>query len=159
MFDRKISADETVSLLDMSGQDDLKAAVSSGLLSADGSGNELEFRVMDLIVYRLALTMTGLGVPAGKAGKYAEAVLDAELPERDGGLSEWVDDEAQELICLISDNQLSRIFLRNKEDRREVEVGAFKPVLFPNTKCEINVFRVIRPVVYQVRKLFKVRRP
>ena len=64
-----------------------------------------------------------------------------------------MENEEQELFCLIEDGQLTRIFLRGKEDPREVDVGAVKPVLFPVTRCEINVFRVIRPVIYKARQM------
>ena len=73
--------------------------------------------------------------------------------DHDKNALEWIENESQELFCLIADDQLTRIFLRNKEDSKEVDIGAVRPVLFPIITCEINVFRVIRPVVYRARHL------
>ncbi len=94
-----------------------------------------------------------VGVDSPKAATYAEAILGTRLQAHDKNVVDWIENEAQELFCFIADNQLARIFLRNKDDSKEVDVGAIKPVLFPTTKCEINVFRVIRPVVYRTRQL------
>jgi hypothetical protein len=48
---------------------------------------------------------------------------------------------------------LSRIFLRGIDDNREIDVGAEKPVLFPVSKCELNVSRTIRPMITRAQQL------
>ncbi len=111
------------------------------------------FAVADVVIMRLAEVIRHLGVEGAKATRYAEAVLGPRLRAHDENVIDWIENEAQELFCLISDGQLSRIYLRNKEDFKEFDVGAVRPVLLPTTRCEINVFRVIRPVVYRVRQL------
>ena len=46
---------------------------------------------------------------------------------------------------------VSRIF----DDQKERELGAVKPVLLPTTRCEINVFRAVRPILYRAQRLQK----
>jgi hypothetical protein len=108
-----------------------------------------------VVVWKLAQAMERIGVPPEKSVRYADAVLGSRLSAHEENALDWIENEAQELFCLICDNELARIFLRNKEDGKEVDVGAVKPMLFPTTRCEINVFRVIRPVVYKARQLTK----
>ena len=96
---------------------------------------------------RLAQIIESLGVDRAKALRYSEAVLAQRLSTHDKNALDWVENETQELFCLISDGQLARIFLRNKEDSKEMDVGAVKPVLLPITRSEVNVFRAIRPVL------------
>ena len=85
--------------------------------------------------------------------RYSEAVLGSRLQERGRHALEWLENESEELFCLLEDNQLARIFIRSKDDSKEVDIGAVKPVLFPTIRCEVNVFRVIRPVIYRARRL------
>ncbi len=114
----------------------------------------MKFKVGDLTIFKLAQVITHTGVDPDKAVRYAEAILGTRMPEDYQNIIEWIENEKQELFCFIADAQLSRIFLRNKEDAKELDVGAVKPVLLPTTRCEINVFRVIRPVIYRARQLF-----
>lgn len=155
MFSRMVSREDATYLLDLEGPERIAEAVAQGRLKPIKKGPRGErFSVGDIVLYRLADVMLDLGVQPEKAERYAQAVLGPRLEENDPSPLEWVENETQELFCLIADGQLARIFLRSKDDAREVEVGAVKPVLFPSTRCEINVFRVIRPVIYRARQLF-----
>ncbi len=154
MLDRRISAEVAVHLLDLASKDELDEAVSRGELGADETqAKGKRFRLGDILSYELAKSIRKVGVSPEKSAKYAEAVLRTKLFSQDESFLEWMDDESQELICQIADNQLARVFVRNKEDDKEVDLAAVKPVLLPTTKCEINVFRVIGPLVYRARKL------
>ncbi len=156
MLDKRISAQDALFLLDKESKDDLVEAVARAELKCEADTcDEESFRVGDIVVYKLARVMQGLGVDREKAFVYADAVLGARLPAHRGHLLDWIENETQELFCLIADNELARIFLRDKEDLKETDVGAVKPVLFPTTKCEVNVFRVIRPVLYKARRLLR----
>lgn len=154
MFSRLVSRDDAAYLLDLEDMTQLDQALVSGDLQPAKSGPRGDrVRVGDVVMFKLAQVMRGLGVESEKSVRYAEAVLGSRLVAHDANLMEWVENETQDLFCLIADGQLARIFLRNKDDFRELEVGAVKPVLFPSTRCEINVFRVIRPVIYRARQL------
>jgi hypothetical protein len=156
MFRRIVTDEEAIYLLDMRSKDELDAAVAAGQLKvAEHGPHGREFVVADIVLCKLAHVIAGLGVERGKSSKYAEAVLGSRLSEHETDGLDWVENDPQELFCMIADNELARIFLRNKDDSREVEVGAVKPVLLPTTRCEINVFRVIRPVLYKARRLTK----
>ena len=109
-----------------------------------GSGRKKhKFVLSDLVMYKLSQVLTHVGVDKQKALRYAEAILESRLHAHEKNIVEWIENETQELFCYIADAQLSRIFLRNKDDSKEVDVGAVRPVLLPITRCEINVFRVI----------------
>jgi hypothetical protein len=158
MFQRHVSGEEAVSLLDLRSREQLDQAVARGeLKTAKTDAQSDTFLLADVVLFKLAQALRGLGVESEKAQRYAEAVLGARLETHQEKILDWVENEAQELFCLIVDSELARIFLRNKEDGKEVEVGAVKPILFPTTKCEINVFRVIRPVVYRASQLLRTR--
>ena len=155
MYSRLVSADDAAYLLDLNGAAEIFDAHTKGELQAAKKGPRGDrFLVGDIVMFKLAQVMRQLGVDSERSIRYAEAVLASRLAENEGNLMEWVENEAQELFCLIADDQLARIFLRNKDDFREVEVGAVKPILLPSTRCEINVFRVIRPVIYRAHQLF-----
>lgn len=154
MFSKLVSVEDAVQILDMSDRSVLDEAIAGGQLTpADKSKKNIKLRLGDIVMFKLAQVIEHTGVDREKAPRYAEAILGARLSANDKNVVEWVENEAQELCCFIADNQLARIFLRSKDDSKEVEVGAVKPVLFPTTRCEINVFRVIRPVVYRARQL------
>jgi hypothetical protein len=153
MLSRHVSPEDAVFLLDAKGTAELDEAVASGAVKPQkGSGAE-RFRVADLVMLKLAQTIRSLGVGPEKAVRYSEAILASGLENRDRHALEWLENESEDLFCLLEDNQLARIFVRNKEDAKEVDVGAVKPVLFPTIRCEVNVFRVIRPVIYRARRL------
>jgi|WetSurMetagenome_2_1015567.scaffolds.fasta_scaffold913519_1 hypothetical protein len=155
MFSRLVSSEDVAYILDLDGTARVDEACASGHLALTKKGPRgPRFRVGDIVIFRLAQVIQQVGVEPEKAFRYAEAVLGARLLEHDANVMEWVENETQELFCLIADNHLARIFLRSKEDFREVEVGAVRPVLFPVTKCEVNVFRAIRPVILRTRELF-----
>ncbi len=154
MFSRLISAEQASQLLDLESSARLdEALANAGVKATKTRSKRGRYRVGDIVLYRLAEVIHHVGVDVEKAWKYAETILESRLEAHDRHLLEWVENETQDLFCLIADNQLARIFLRNKEDDREVDVGAVKPVLFPQTKCEINVFRVIRPVIIRAQQL------
>lgn len=156
MLERHFSSHQTVDLLDLGSQEELDRVLSRGELKAahDDPGGET-FTLADIVVWKLAQAIERIGVPPEKAARYADAVLGSRLAAHEENALDWIENEAQELFCLVCDNELARIFLRNKDDGKEVDVGAVKPMLFPTTRCEINVFRVIRPVVYKARQLTK----
>jgi hypothetical protein len=154
MFSRLVSRDDAAYILDLEDPELLNEVMADGeLLPVKRGPKGDRVRVGDVVMFKLAEVMRGLGVESEKSVRYAEAVLGSRLLTHDANLMEWVENETQDLLCLIADGELTRIFLRNKDDFREVEVGAVKPVLFPSTRCEINVFRVIRPVIYRATQL------
>jgi hypothetical protein len=154
MFSKLVSVQDAAYLLDIQDRAALDRAADEGLLKTAQSGAKgNRYQISEIVLYKLAQTITHVGVEPQKAGRYAEAVLGPRLMDHDKNALEWIEDDSQELFCLIADDQLTRIFLRNKEDSKEVDIGAVRPVLFPIITCEINVFRVIRPVVYRARHL------
>ena len=154
MFSKMVSTQDATCLLDIQDRAVLDRAVELGLLKRAQTGTKgNRYKISEIVLFRLAQAITHVGVEPQKAGRYAEAVLGSRLEEHEKNALEWIENESQELFCLIADDQLTRIFLRNKDDSKELDVGAVRPVLFPTTTCEINVFRVIRPVVYRARHL------
>ena len=156
MLERRFSRRQTVDLLELGNDEELNRVVDGGGLKAVGRDTQEErFALADVVEWKLAQEIERIGVPSEKAARYADAILGPRLAVHEENALDWIENEAQELLCLICDNELARIFLRNREDGKEVDVGAVKPMLFPTTRCEINVFRVIRPVVYKARQLMK----
>jgi hypothetical protein len=156
MLERQYSRRQTADLLEMGKEEELNRFLAEGRLGAVGVHTEGEtFSLAEVVTCKLAHAIERLGVPSEKAARYADAILGSRLAAHEENALDWIKNEAQELFCLICDNELARIFLRNKEDGKEVDVGAVKPMLFPTTRCEVNVFRVIRPVVYKARQLVK----
>ncbi len=156
MFSRLLSANDVAFLLDLDINIVQEEILSKGDLKPARKGAKgARYRVGDVVVYQLAQVIQHTGVEAPKAFTYAETILESRLETHDRHVMEWVENETQELFCLIADHQLCRVFLRNKDDSREIDVAAVKPVLLPSTKCEINVFRVIRPVLYRANQLLR----
>lgn len=154
MLSRLVSSDEAAHLLDMKSSEDFNEAASRvHLQPSKQTPKGTQYRIADLILLKLAQAIFQIGVNGEKAMRYAEAILMPRLPNREQTAVEWVENETQELFCLIADGELSRIFLRDKEDYKELNVGAVKPVLFPTVVSEINVFRVIRPVIHKAHHL------
>lgn len=154
MLDRRVNLQQAAQVLDLGTPAAVEEAAAAGLLARVKSARKgAAFTVEDLLIYKLATIIQGVGVEPKKARRYAEALLSERMAANEDNLLDWVENEAQELLCLISDNQLARIYLRNKDDGREIDVGAVKPVLLPVTRCEINVFRAIRPVVLRLRQV------
>ncbi len=154
MFSRLVSVEQAARLLDLEDGSRLPKSLSdAGVEPGKKKGKAAHYRVGDIVMFKLAQTINHMGVDAEKALIYAETILESRLETHDRHLLEWIENETQELFCLIADDQLARIFLRNKEDRREIDVAAIKPVLLPVTLCEINVFRVIRPVILRAQQL------
>jgi hypothetical protein len=154
MPERLVNEEEALFLLEMGHKEDLHQLVGTGVLRPAESGKKgHRFRVADLILCELARVMRHAGTDTEKSVRYAEAVLADRLPENDKKLLEWVENETQELFCLLEDGQLARIFIRARLDGKSVDVGAVRPVLFPTVRTEINVFRAIRPLVVRTRQL------
>ena len=155
MRERLLTGEEAVRLLDLGGEAELDGLVACGRLLLSG-GAAPGFSVSELIICRLAQVIEHVGVEPEKARTYAEAVLVPRLEENDENVFDWVDNETQELFCLIADKELARIFLKSQHDAKEIDVGAVKPMLFPVTQCQVNVFRAIRPVLLRARRLLKL---
>lgn len=153
MFNRIVDEEEVCRLLDLQGPAELRQAIDAGLptVSADEMENGRGYRLADIVEFALTRVLVGLGVSASKAESYSEAVLGKHMSGDPDRLLGWFENETQELYCILSDRQLARIFLRNKETGKEIEVGAEKPVLFPITRCEINVSRIVMPVLYRAK--------
>lgn len=157
MQGRFISQEDAAYLLDMLDTAQLERAVSAGLIKVAKRGPRgNRFTLYDIVLLKLAETISSVGVSTDKALKYAGAVLEPRFPEEDKTARAWVENESQELYCLLVDGELARIYLKNKEDHKEIDVGAVKPVLFPTINTEINVFRVIRPVLYKAMNLLGI---
>jgi len=158
MNEQRVNAKEAVDLLGLDSKGDLdKLVAGGGIKTAEEDPDGAVFAIADVVICKLGRVIEGLGVDREKAQIYSEAILGTRLADHGENLLDWVENETQELFCQIADNQLARIFLRNKEDSKEVDVGAVKPILFPTTTCEINVFRVIRPVVHKARRVVGAR--
>ena len=159
MFDQLVSPEEVVRLLAISDPSEVERAIGQGELGPEvKTDKDNGFRLGDVVTFELSRVIRTLGVDAQKSLKYAEAVLASRLAEHDETVLDWIENESEELFCLIADKQLARIYLRDKESAKEVDVGAVRPVLFPTTQCEINVFRVIRPVIYRAKDLLAEER-
>jgi len=157
MQGRFISQEDAAYLLDMTDTVQLERAVAEGLIKVARKGPRgNRFNLYDIILLKLAETISAVGVSDDKALKYAEAVLEPRFPEDDKTARAWAENESQELYCQLVDGELARIYLKNTEDHKEIDVGAVKPVLFPTIRTEINVFRVIRPVLYKAMNLLGI---
>ena len=159
MFDMLVNPEEALRILSLGDRSELDRAINNGELPEQHEGGVpgKRFRIGDVVMFELTKAIRCLGVDGAKSVRYAQAVLGSRLAENDENVLDWIENESQDLFCLIADSQLARIFLRDKEGAKEVDVGAVKPVLFPTTKCEINVFRVIRPAVFRARQLLNSR--
>jgi hypothetical protein len=153
MYSRIIDLEQAAFLLDCEPHT-VESLVNEGeLIPAQTGKSGSKFKIRDIIIFKLAQVIKNIGVDQDKAMRYAEAVLGARLETHHKNIPEWIENETQELFCYIADEQLSRIFLRNKDDKKEMDVGAVRPVLLPVTRCEINVFRAIRPVVMRAVRI------
>lgn len=154
MFEQRMSLQDAAYLLDLPSTEEL-AAVPWGEIGETAPVRG-KYRLDQIMIFKLATIMKGLGVESGKAFRYAQAVLRTSLfSPQEEGLLDSLENETEKLYCRIADNQLARIFVRNADDQKERELGAVKPVLLPTTRCEINVFRVVRPVLYRAQRLKK----
>jgi len=154
MFSELVNPQDAAFILDLSTVAELSEAVAGDQIKPGQRGPDGDrFYVRDLAMLKLARLIETLGVDRLKSVRYSEAVLAQRLTAHDKNALDWIENETQELFCLIADRQLARIFLRSKEDFKEMDVGAIKPILLPTTKCEINVFRAIRPVLIRARQV------
>lgn len=151
-LENTFSAEEASFLLDIRSGDEAENTLDRYLKrnsKESGVGSRLAFE--EVLTIGLACILQKVGVQADKADSYAEAVIRAQAVSRNDVLK-LLEDETQELYCLIEDYQLARTFLRSSEDDKEMDVGAEKPVLLPITKTEINVSRALRPILVRVRE-------
>jgi len=155
MFEPKVRAKDAALLLDLPSSEELAGVpwdeIGEPVPAKDG------YRLSHIMIFKLAAIMKRLGVESNKAFRYAQAVLRTSLfSTQEEGLLASLENEREELYCQIADNQLARIFVRNVDDQKERELGAVKPVLLPTTRCEINVFRAVRPILYGAQRLRKM---
>jgi hypothetical protein len=154
MLGKNVTTKEALYLVDLESEDKLEQAIKDGLVKpVKGDNKKDSFALHDLVTLKLALSMVDLGLAPGRAIRYAEATLGVGSTQAFNKTMAWIDGETHELFCLLADKQLSRIFLRGVDDNREIDVGAEKPVLFPVSKCELNVSRTIRPMITRAQQL------
>jgi hypothetical protein len=154
MLGKNVTTKEALYLVDLESEDKLEQAIKDGLVKPVKGDNKKDlFALHDLVTLKLALSMVDLGLAPGRAIRYAEATLGVGSTQAFNKTMAWIDGETHELFCLLADKQLSRIFLRGIDDNREIDVGAEKPVLFPVSKCELNVSRTIRPMITLAQQL------
>ncbi|MDD3471535.1 MAG: hypothetical protein PHS86_02030 [Syntrophaceae bacterium] len=156
MLSKDLTPDAVARLLDFESLNDF----NSFLQEVDYEGKQkldqaYKFTVGEGVILKLALILSRVGVEMSKVHSYSDAILGSFITKGWNDFHKLVEDDNQELCCLIEDNQLARIFLRSKDTGREYDVGAVKPVLLPTTRCEINVTRAIRPVIYSIQKMEK----
>ena len=153
MFDKTIDQKTVLDLLDLDSSDDFGSFMFKlgRPLPALPEGS-FTLTLKETMTLKLASMMLNVGVERNKAYSYSEAVLGNFFAKGWNDFLKLVEDGNQALCCMIEDNQLARIFIRGKDDGREFEVGAVKPVLLPTTRCEINVNRSLRPVLYRALK-------
>lgn len=156
MLDSIVTVEKVQELLHLGGTSGVEQAVGQGILGpVSEKGGRQGFLLADVINGRLAQVMVGLGVNPKKARVYAETVLTPWTTGKEGNILDWAETQSQELYCLLEDSELARIYVRDKENRTEADVAAVKPVLLPTTRCEINVSRVVRPIVYWAKQAFQ----
>lgn len=154
MLGKNVKTKEALYLVDLDTEEKLEQAIRDGLVKRiKGDKKEDAFLLQDLVTLKLALSMIDIGLAPDRAIRYAEAVLGVGSNQTFNKTMTWIDGETHELFCMLADKQLSRIFLRNSDDEREIDVGAEKPVLFPTSKCELNVSRIIRPMITRAQQL------
>ncbi len=150
MFTKAISKETVSELMELNSVDALKLFLSD--VGASVYDESPEFTLRDALVLKLAGSLLRVGVDCSKALSYAEAVLGYHMAKGWNEFQKLIEDGNQDLFCLIEDNQLARIFVRGRDDGREFDVGAVKPVLLPTTRCEVNVGRAVRPVMYRATR-------
>jgi hypothetical protein len=151
-YDRQVKANEAAYLLEIQSEDEVVRTLrGTGADNTAIASGEASFLFKDVLSYGLALVIEKVGVKSEKAHAYAEAVLHTPVFSRESAAG-LLENETQELYCQVGDFQLTRIFLRNSENGKEVDIGAVKPVLFPITRTEINVSRALRPILYRAKK-------
>ncbi len=148
MLTKHVTLEEALLLLDLEDASKLQEAEEKGLIHPVNRNSKKEsFLIQDLVTLKLALAILDMGLAPDRAIRYAEAILGVHSSQTFKKTIAWVDSDTHELFGMFADKQLSRIFIRSLDDNREIEVGAEKPVLFPISKCELNVSRTIRPVI------------
>ena len=102
MLDRRVNAQQAAQVLDLGSPSAVEEAAAAGLLAPIKSARKgAAFKVEDLLIYRLATVIQSVGVDAKKARRYAEAVLSERITANEDNLVDWVENESQELLCLI----------------------------------------------------------
>lgn len=154
MLGKNVTTKEALYLVDLETEEMLEQAIKDGFIRPVKDDNQKKsFALQDLVTLKLALSMVDLGLSPDRAIRYAEATLGVGSSQAFNKTMAWIDGETHELFCLFADKQLSRIFLRGVDDNREIDVGAEKPVLFPSSKCELNVSRTIRPMITRAQQI------
>jgi len=159
MLSKHVTLEEALYLLDLESAEKLLEAEEKGLIQPTNPNSKKEsFLIQDLVTLKLALAITDMGLTSDRAIRYAEAVIGVHSPQTLKKTIAWVDSDTHELFCMFADKQLSRIFIRSVDDNREIDVGAEKPVLFPMSKCELNVSRTIRPVITRTHHMINSKK-
>ncbi len=159
MLTKHVTVEEALLLLDLEDPSKLREAEEKGLIHPVNPNSKKEsFLIQDLVTLKLALAILDIGLAPDRAIRYAEAILGVHSSQTLKKTIAWVDSDTHELFGMFADKQLSRIFIRSLDDNREIEVGAEKPVLFPISKCELNVSRTIRPVIARTQHMINSKK-
>ncbi|MGC8603650.1 MAG: hypothetical protein ACP5VS_08190 [Desulfomonilaceae bacterium] len=160
MLSKYVTLEEALYLMDLEGPSKLQEAEKNGLIRHVTPDNKKKesFLIQDLVTLKLALAIADMGLAPDRAIRYAEAILGVHSAQIFKKTIAWVDSDTHELFGMFADKQLSRIFIRSLDDNREIEIGAEKPVLFPITKCELNVSRTIRPVITRTHHMMNSKK-
>ena len=159
MLSKHVTLEEALDLLDLEDASKLQEAEKKGFIQpANRNSKKESFLIQDLVTLKLAFAIEDMGLVPERAIRYAEAILGVHSSQIFNKTIAWVESDTHELFGMFADKQLSRIFIRSLDDNREIEVGAEKPVLFPTTKCELNVSRTVRPVITRTQQMMSSKK-
>ncbi|MCL5126354.1 MAG: hypothetical protein M1511_18020 [Deltaproteobacteria bacterium] len=159
MLSKHVTLEEALDLLDLEDVSKLQEAEKKGFIQpANRNSKKESFLIQDLVTLKLAFAIEDMGLVPERAIRYAEAILGVHSSQIFNKTIAWVESDTHELFGMFADKQLSRIFIRSLDDNREIEVGAEKPVLFPTTRCELNVSRTVRPVITRTQQMMSSKK-
>lgn len=159
MLSKHVTLEEALDLLDLEDASKLQEAEKKGFIQpANRNSKKESFLIQDLVTLKLAFAIEDMGLVPERAIRYAEAILGVHSSQIFNKTIAWVESDTHELFGMFADKQLSRIFIRSLDDNREIEVGAEKPVLFPTTRCELNVSRTVRPVITRTQQMMSSKK-
>ncbi len=159
MLSKHVTLEEALDLLDLEDASKLQEAEKKGFIQPENRNSKKEsFLIQDLVTLKLAFAIEDMGLASERAIRYAEAILGVHSSQIFNKTIAWVESDTHELFGMFADKQLSRIFIRSLDDNREIEVGAEKPVLFPTTRCELNVSRTVRPVITRTQQMMSSKK-
>lgn len=159
MLSKHVTLEEALDLLDLEDASKLQEAEKKGFIQpANRNSKKESFLIQDLVTLKLAFAIEDMGLASERAIRYAEAILGVHSSQIFNKTIAWVESDTHELFGMFADKQLSRIFIRSLDDNREIEVGAEKPVLFPTTRCELNVSRTVRPVITRTQQMMSSKK-